>query len=131
MAEVVVAVVGLVISAVSAKKSHDAQKKARKAQKRANKAQANRADLENARARRQQIVQARKYYENANSLSQSIADRSAWQERLLRVRAKLLFFEGKNLAQNEKGERIAAGDKQKHQALPTIRKRDSVQGTHL
>lgn len=60
MVETVIAVVGLVIGAVSAEKSRKAQSQARSAQKKANKAQANRADLENARSRRQQIVQARR-----------------------------------------------------------------------
>jgi hypothetical protein len=60
MVETVVAVVGLVVGAVSAEKSRKATSKARKAQERAQKAQSNRADLENARSRRQQIVQARR-----------------------------------------------------------------------
>ena len=60
MAEIVVAVVGLVVGAVGAEKSRKATSKARKSQERAQQAQSNIADLENARSRRQQLVQARR-----------------------------------------------------------------------
>lgn len=59
MAEIV-AVVGLVVGAVGAERSRKAQSKVRKSQERAQKAQGNIADLENARSRRQQLVQARR-----------------------------------------------------------------------
>jgi tetratricopeptide (TPR) repeat protein len=41
------------------------------------------------------IVDARTYYEKANMALQKVSDREKWEERLLRVRAKLLFIEGK------------------------------------
>jgi tetratricopeptide (TPR) repeat protein len=41
------------------------------------------------------IVKARQYYEKAISFLQKIREPEKWQERLLRVRAKLQFFEGK------------------------------------
>lgn len=56
----VVAVVGLVVSLVSGERSRKAASQARKAQKRAAEAQGNRADLENARTRRQQLVASRR-----------------------------------------------------------------------
>lgn len=45
--------------------------------------------------KRQDILRSRKYYERANVVFQSIPDQEKWKERLIRVRAKLLFFEGK------------------------------------
>lgn len=59
MAEAI-AVIGLVVGAVGASKQRSATKKARKSQERAQRAQSNVADLENARSRRQQLVQARR-----------------------------------------------------------------------
>ena len=59
MAEAI-AVVGLVIGAASAVSSRRQAKRARKSQEKALKATANIADLENARARRKQIVEARR-----------------------------------------------------------------------
>lgn len=41
------------------------------------------------------VTDARSYYEKANMALQKVSDREKWEERLLRVRAKLLFFEGK------------------------------------
>ena len=45
--------------------------------------------------KREDILRSRKYYERANVVFQSIPDQEKWKERLIRVRAKLLFFEGK------------------------------------
>ena len=55
-----VAVAGLAIGAASSVASSRQQSKARKAQKKAQKVQGRKADLENARTRRQQIVQSRR-----------------------------------------------------------------------
>lgn len=41
------------------------------------------------------IQEARTFYEKANIALKKVAEREKWEERLLRVRAKLLFFEGK------------------------------------
>lgn len=60
MAEIAIAVVGLVVGAVSAVKQRSASKKARKSQEAAQRAQGNIADLENARSRRQQLVAQRR-----------------------------------------------------------------------
>lgn len=45
--------------------------------------------------KQEHMNRARQYYERANAAYNESGHRADWQERLLRIRAKLLFFEGK------------------------------------
>ncbi len=54
------------------------------------------ADAILASNKREHITTSRQYYEKANKVFHNISDQKTWKEKMLRVRAKLLFFEGKN-----------------------------------
>jgi len=54
------------------------------------------ADALLSKSEKKLINKSRQYYEKANEVFQRISNQESWRNRLLRVRAKLLFFEGKS-----------------------------------